>query len=71
MIDATAVRDAATAAETAVNAVLAMKAAPTGSTLEQALAAVATARTAVDAFTDSAQQLGNDIIQAHGTQLDA
>jgi hypothetical protein len=68
-VSKTALSDAATAAESAMNALLAAKAAPSTLTLEAALALSTDARTALDTLTQAHQDFQNDCVTQGGTNL--
>jgi len=69
MIDPTDLKNAADAAATKMNALLAAKAAPSGLTLEASFTLVTDARDACQTFTDTAQALENAIALAGGPNL--
>lgn len=68
-VSATDLKAAADAAETAFNALLAAKDAPSTKTLEQAQALSTDARTALDALQAAHQAFQNDCNNAGGTNL--
>lgn len=68
-VDVSALSTAATAAETAMNALLAAKDAPATVTLEQAATLSTAARTALDDLTAAHQAFQNDCSNAGGTGL--